>query len=285
MAKVLITGTSKGLGYDAALHLAKSGHDVIATMRNPNNSDLGEVAAREKLQMDIHPMDVDNVDSVTSVFDEVGEIDVLVNNAGILSLNTVEDERVETFAAVMNTNFLGVVRCCKAAVPGMRERGRGCIINMSSVAGKIAASAMAAYASSKHALEAFSECLAQEMNIHGVQVYVVEPGIIATPMTTTELPAIEPGTVYPNGRRIHALFRFAAQAQAPAAMVSEKVRQLMEHGSDRFRHPIGPDSLIFLGYRTNTGDERFIDTWGAPDNETFLRNVADDLMMDLSAFM
>ena len=285
MAKVLITGTSKGIGYDAALHFARAGHDVIATMRNPNGSDLGEAAAREKLPLDIHAMDVDNDASVQSVFEEVGDVDVLVNNAGILSFNTIEDESLETIAAVMNTNFLGVVRCCKAVIPGMRKRGSGCIINMSSVAGKIAVSPQAAYASSKHALEAFTECLAQEMRAHGVQVYLVQPGIIATPMTTSELPQAKADSIYPQGRRMNALFKFAGQAEAPAAMVSEKVRQLMEHGSDRFRHPIGPDSLIFLGYRTNTGDERFISTWGTGDNDEFLEDVARDLMMDLSAFM
>ncbi|HKI73420.1 MAG TPA: SDR family NAD(P)-dependent oxidoreductase [Pseudomonadales bacterium] len=285
MARVLITGTSKGIGYDAALNFARKGHDVAATMRNPNNSDLAEAAAREKLPIDIHVMDVQSDESVESAFAEIGDIDALVNNAGILSMNTIEDESVENFSAVMNTNFMGAVRCCKAAIPRMRERRNGCIINISSVAGKIAASPQAAYASSKHALEAFSECLAQEMYAFGVRVYLVEPGIISTPMATTELPLAEANSVYPQGRRMHALFKFAGQAEAPAALVSDILAALIDNGSDRFRHPIGPDSLIFLGYRTNTGDERFISTWGNESDQTFLDNVRNDVMMDLSAFL
>lgn len=285
MAKILITGTSKGIGYDASLHLARNGHEVIATMRNPNNSDLGEAVARESLSVDIHAMDVDDPDSVTSVFAKAGKVDVLVNNAGILSYNAVEDEDLATFEAVMNTNFMGVVRCCKAVVPAMREAGCGKIINVSSVAGKIAASPSAAYASSKHALEAFSECLAIEMHTFGVDVFLVQPGIISTPMATTELPQPKADSVYPQGRRMMGLFAFAGQAEAPPVLVSEKLRELIDQGSDRFRHPIGPDSLIFLGYRSNTGDERFISTWGHPDDAVFVEEVKGDMMMDLGPFI
>ncbi|XOV86813.1 MAG: SDR family NAD(P)-dependent oxidoreductase [Pseudomonadota bacterium] len=285
MARILITGTSKGIGYDAALHLARNGHQVIATMRNPNNSDLGDAVARENLSVDIHAMDVDDADSVTRVFSQAGPLDVLVNNAGILSYNAVEDEDLATFAAIMNTNFMGVVRCCKAVIPAMREAGRGKIINISSVAGRIAASPSAAYASSKHALEAFSECLAAEMHTFGVDVFLVQPGIISTPMATTELPQPRVDSLYPQGRRMMALFAFAGQGEAPPVLVSEKLRELIDVGSDRFRHPIGPDSLVFLGYRTNTGDERFISTWGHPDDAVFADEVRKDMMMDLAPFI
>ena len=126
MAKILITGTSKGIGYDAALHLARGGHEVIATMRNPKASDLGKAAATESLAIDIHALDVDDSASVDKVFGAVGDIDVLVNNAGIFSINAIEDETLERFGEVMNTNYFGVVRCCKAVIPSMRENKKGC---------------------------------------------------------------------------------------------------------------------------------------------------------------
>jgi len=285
MAKILITGTSKGIGYDASLHLARGGHEVIATMRNPNNSDLGQVAAKESLPIDIHSMDVDDASSVSSVFETVGKLDVLVNNAGILSINAIEDESLDVFEAVMNTNYLGIVRCCKAAIPRMRENRSGCIINIGSVAGKVAISPEAAYVSSKHAVEAFSEVLAQEMLGFGVKVYLVEPGIIDTPMTTTELPVASSGSLYPGGNRMNALMKFAAQGDAPTIVVSEKIKDLIENGSERFRHPVGPDSLIFLGYRLQTGDERFISTWGDPSDEGFAEKAKADMMMDLGPFL
>src|SRR5208282_4692179 len=139
MAKVLITGTSKGIGYHTTLLLARAGHEVVATMRNSGASDLAKVAAAAKLPVTILPLDVDDDGSVAQVFAKVGDsIDVLVNNAGILSLNAVEDESLEEFQRVMQTNYFGAVRCVKQVLPVMRMRGSGCIINVTSVAGRIA---------------------------------------------------------------------------------------------------------------------------------------------------
>jgi NAD(P)-dependent dehydrogenase (short-subunit alcohol dehydrogenase family) len=105
MAKILITGTSKGIGYDATLLLARVGHEVVATMRNPGASDLEKVATEARLPVTVLPMDVDDESSVDGVFDGLGSpIDVLVNNAGIFSINAVEDEDFEQFRRVMETN-------------------------------------------------------------------------------------------------------------------------------------------------------------------------------------
>ena len=117
MAKILITGTSKGIGYDATLLLARAGHQVIATMRNPGACDLEKVAREAKLPISVLPLDVDDDASVAKVFSQVGSsIDVLINNAGIYSINAVEDESLEQFRQVMETNYLGSVRCVKAVV-------------------------------------------------------------------------------------------------------------------------------------------------------------------------
>ena len=125
MAKVLITGTSKGIGYQTTLLLARAGHTVIATMRNPAASDLEEVAAAAKLPVTVVPLDVDDDASVAAVFEELGDsIDVLVNNAGIYSINVVEDESLEQFRRVMETNYFGAVRCVKQVLPAMRGGAR-----------------------------------------------------------------------------------------------------------------------------------------------------------------
>ena len=100
MAKILITGTSKGIGYDATLLLARAGHEVVATMRNPGTSGLEKVATEAKLPVTVLPLDVDDDASVAEVFGKVGDsIDVLVNNAGILSINAVEGEASSSFSA------------------------------------------------------------------------------------------------------------------------------------------------------------------------------------------
>jgi len=187
MASVLITGTSTGIGLATALTLGRAGHEVYATMRNPSRApELGERAAQEGLPVKISVMDVDSDSSVkTAIADihkDAGHIDVLVNNAGVERNGSVEELALADFRAVMETNYFGSLRCIHAVVPQMRQRKSGCIINVTSVAGRIASSPLAPYTASKFALEALSEALAQEMKTFNVRVVVVEPGIIETPM-------------------------------------------------------------------------------------------------------
>ncbi len=185
MASVLITGTSKGIGLETALAFGRSGYTVFATMRNPLGSpELAERAAQEELPITIHPMDVDSDESVrdamASVQEKHGPIDVLVNNAGIERVGAIEELPLAEFRAAMETNYFGALRCIQAAVPQMRERRSGWIINLTSVAGRIATPPLAPYCSSKWALEALSEALAGEMKMFNVHVAIVEPGIIDT---------------------------------------------------------------------------------------------------------
>ena len=160
-------------------------------MRNPGASDLQKVATEAQLPVTILPLDVDDDASVVEVFRKMGDsIDVLVNNAGIYSINAVEDENLDQFRRVMETNYFGAVRCIKQVLPVMRKRGSGCIINVTSIAGRVAFPASSAYSASKFALEAFSESLAQEVKGFGIKVALVEPGIIDTAMATTNLPTV-----------------------------------------------------------------------------------------------
>src|SRR5438105_13699974 len=178
MATVLITGTSKGIGLATALHLGRAGHKVYATMRNPSRApELGERAAANKLPVKISVMDVDSDSSMKTAIDSIradtGHIDVLVNNAGVERTGSIEELPLAEFRAVMETNYFGAIRCIQAVAPHMRQRRSGCIINVSSVAGRIAIAPMAPYTASKFALEALSEALAQEMKTFNVRVAIV----------------------------------------------------------------------------------------------------------------
>jgi NAD(P)-dependent dehydrogenase (short-subunit alcohol dehydrogenase family) len=175
MARILITGTSSGIGLATALELGKAGHKVYATMRNPARApELGRRASAEGLPISILTMDVDSDQSVSdcfaSVYRQEAHIDVLVNNAGVERHGSVEELPVEAFRATMETNYFGALRAIRQVLPRMRERGSGCIVNVTSVAGKISSSPLGAYAASKFALEAVSEALAQEMKPFGVRV-------------------------------------------------------------------------------------------------------------------
>jgi len=187
MASVLITGTSKGIGFEAALAFGRAGHTVHATMRKPSQSpELAEMTAREKLPITVSAMDVDSDDSVTraiaTIEKERGPIDVLVNNAGIEKVGSIEELPLGEFRTVMETNYFGAIRCIKALVPQMRQRRSGCIINVTSIGGRISSAPLTPYNASKWALEALSEGLAGEMKTFGVRVAIVEPGIIDTAM-------------------------------------------------------------------------------------------------------
>lgn len=283
MANVLITGTSSGIGLATALELGRAGHRVYATMRNPVRApELGRRATAGSLPISIHTMDVDSDKSVAGCFTAIrgqgGTVDVLVNNAGIERHGAIEELSLEDIRAIMETNYFGALRCIHQVLPGMRERGSGCIINVTSVAGKISSSPLGAYAASKFALEAASEALAQEMKPFGVRVAMVEPGIIDTPMAH----AIEkpPPSRYRQVANLSALFRASLQHPTSPQVVAEVIRDVIESGTWKLRHPAGPDAAPFLAWRAAMTDEEWIG-FNTLDAERFRERVKQDFGLEL----
>jgi NAD(P)-dependent dehydrogenase (short-subunit alcohol dehydrogenase family) len=280
MATILITGTSSGIGLATTLELAKAGHQVYATMRNPARApELVKRAASEGLPISILRMDVDSDQSVADCFAAVGHVDVLVNNAGVERHGSVEELPMEDFRAAMETNYFGALRCIRQVVPRMRESRSGCVINVSSVAGKISCSPLAAYTASKCALEALSEALAGEMKPFGVRVAIVEPGIIDTQMPYT-IGGHPPPSPYHQGRNMAALFRASLEQPTPPSIVAAVVSDIIESGTWKLRHPCGPDAEPFLGWRAGMTDEQWID-FNALDSEGFRKRVKIDFGLEL----
>jgi NAD(P)-dependent dehydrogenase (short-subunit alcohol dehydrogenase family) len=272
MATVVITGTSKGIGYNTALTLARAGHTVYATMRNPARAkELAVEFAQEGLPIEVVVMDVDSDESVANTFDTIyeaaGQIDVLVNNAGIERNGAIEDLSMADIRATMETNYFGAVRCAKAVLPQMRQRRSGCIINITSVAGRVSTSPLGVYAASKHALEAVSEALAQEMKAFNVRVAVVEPGIIDTSMAQ-EIGEPNPNSHYPQQHRMAHYFAAALTTPRPPLLVAEKIQAIIESGTWQFRHPVGPGAQELLDSRKATSDEDYI-AFQASDDDTW----------------
>jgi NAD(P)-dependent dehydrogenase (short-subunit alcohol dehydrogenase family) len=252
-------------------------------MRNPALApQLAEQVAQEALPVSILTMDVDSDQSVAECFAaidrEVESIDVLVNNAGIERHGSVEELPMEDFRAIMETNYFGALRCIRRVVPGMRERKSGCIINVSSVAGKIALPPLAAYAASKFALEALSEALAGELKPFGVRVAILEPGIIETPMAHAIASA--PVSRYRQGRQIAALFRASLKQAAQPSIIAKAIREIIESGTWKLRHPCGRDAEPFLGWRAGMTDEEWID-FNALDTAGFRQRVKNDFGLEL----
>ncbi|MGA8428994.1 MAG: SDR family oxidoreductase [Candidatus Sulfotelmatobacter sp.] len=279
MSSVLITGTSKGIGLETALAFGRAGYKVHATMRKPSESpQLAEMAARENLPIAVSAMDVDSDRSVSERIAQIqkghGPIDVLVNNAGVERAGAVEEVPLADFRAAMETNYFGAIRCIQAVVPQMRQRRSGCIINVTSVAGRVASPPMTPYAASKWALEALSEGLAGEMKAFNVRVAIVQPGIINTAMAQ-RIGNQAAESPYPHRARFAHFFSTVLKNPVPPSLVAQTIVEIAGSGSWQLRYPVGPDAAPLLERRAQMTDEAWIDQ-SASDDETWYRNMGLD---------
>ncbi|HEY0701200.1 MAG TPA: SDR family NAD(P)-dependent oxidoreductase [Candidatus Acidoferrales bacterium] len=279
MPSALITGTSKGIGLEAALAFARTGYTVHAGMRTPAKSpELAQTAAREKLPIHIHTLDVDSDESVARVFAAVvkdyGPIDVLVNNAGIEVRGSIEEMPLAGFRTAMETNYFGVIRCVKQVLPQMRARRSGVIVSVSSVGGRLTSAPLTAYNASKWALEALSEALAGEMKTFGVRVLLVEPGIIDTAMAQ-RIGEAPPASLYRQTDRFASMFAASLKNPAPPALVAQKILEVATNGTWTLRHPVGPDAEPLLAWRKSMSDEQWI-ALNAADDETWYTTLERD---------
>src|SRR5215469_1708207 len=285
MGIAFVTGTSTGIGMATAVSLARAGHTVYAGMRNPQREgELHAAATQENLPIRIlkHDVDADSStrDAIGQVLSEAGSIDVLVNNAGVGTMGSVEETALSDFRSTMETNFFGALRCIQAVLPGMRHQGRGCIVNVTSVAGRVATAPQGPYCSSKWALEALSECLAQEVKSFGIRVAIVEPGIIATPIFG-KIKADLAGTHYRHKRRINELFRASLEQPVSPFVVGERIRDIVDSGTWTLRHPVGPDASGFLQWRASLTDEQWV-AWGAMTDDEWVAYVRGTFGLNVS---
>ncbi len=186
---ILVTGASSGIGRACAIALSHSGHTVYGTTRRSPMEVRTEV--RQSLDPSCHleflQVDVTNDESVRAAVDHIlskaGRIDALVNCAGFGTAAAVEDTRPADFLAVLDTNLLGTLRCCRAVLPHMRSQRSGTIVNVSSIAGRMGIPFQGSYSASKFALEGMSEALRMEVRPFGVNVVLIEPGDFKTGFT------------------------------------------------------------------------------------------------------
>jgi NAD(P)-dependent dehydrogenase (short-subunit alcohol dehydrogenase family) len=185
----IVTGVSSGLGRSIAEAALRRGHAVAGTLRDEGQfADFEALAPGRAIavRMDVTD-DAGVAAAMADAISRLGGLDVLVNNAGYALMGPAEDISLDEAALQMNTNFLGVLRVTKAALPTLREQGGGRIINIASVAAVIGFPMNSLYSASKHAVAGFSEGLAKEVARHGIKVTSVEPGGFRTKFGTGSL--------------------------------------------------------------------------------------------------
>ena len=251
--RALVTGCSTGIGRATALELTARGWEVVATARRPESiADLG-VARTLALDVDADP-------SVATALAEVGPIDLLVNNAGFGIEGPIEEVPLDEVRRAMETNFFGAARMIQAFLPGMRERGSGWIVNVTSVAGVVSPPLGGFYAATKFALEALSEALHLEVGHFGIRVLIVEPGGIET--------AFGPNMADYRGRP--GPYRELAdqwdgamgtlrggEASPGPDVVANAICDALESGDPPLRLPVGSDAQLITSTREASGYPEF----------------------------
>jgi len=180
----VVTGASKGIGWAIARALLDGGCRVAIAARNANELDRAARTLNAGAAVHAVAADVRNPADAARLMDEAttrfGGLDILVNNAGVGRFANVADMSVDEWRQVIDTNLSAVFYCCHAAIPHLRRRGAGWIVNISSLAGKNAFAGGAAYCASKSGLNAFSEALMQEVRYDNIRVSYIMPGSVST---------------------------------------------------------------------------------------------------------
>ena len=178
----------------------------------------------------------------------------------MLKLTSVEEISLEEAKAAFETNLFGALRMMQAVLPGMRERGSGTIVNMSSVAGRLVSAGHGIYAATKYALEALSEAVAIETRRLGIRVIVIEPGFISTPILDKGGAVdVGEGPYAPHLRRMQVLYKNARRGADPPSAVAQVIADALDDPTPRFRYLAGKDAPNVLDGRARMTDEEWID--------------------------
>jgi NAD(P)-dependent dehydrogenase (short-subunit alcohol dehydrogenase family) len=283
----VVTGSNSGIGRATAVHLASRGHEVYATLRNLDAA--GKLLAMaEEAGTEVHPvvMDIASDDSVRagigSILEQAGRIDVLVNNAGIAGNAVTEECPIELYAQVMDVNLYGAIRCIQQVLPGMRERGSGAIVNISSLVGRVCHVAQSPYSVSKWAMEGMSEGLAHEVAPFGIRVAIVEPGVTKSAIFAKNNDAPNSSGAYDaHYRRMFQFYKAGIPQATPAEEVGETVYEAVTTDHPKLRWVCSWGGAGMVEGRAAMADEDWVALGALADDgeyyAEFLRRFGVDI--------
>ena len=261
---VLLTGASSGIGYDVAPLLVRYGYTVYGAARRVEK--IEELASEGVKALSMDVTDEASMEAaVQQIIDAEGRIDVLINNAGYGSYGAIEDVPIDEARRQFEVNLFGLAHLTQLVLPHMRARGRGRILNISSMAGRITMPLGAWYHATKYALEAFSDALRMEVEEFGIDVVIIEPGGIKTPWGLIAADYLEESSR--NGV-------YAAQAQHVAA----NMRKLYSPSSS-LSEPKVISRTILRALEARRPKTRYLVGFGAKPS-VFLHTVLPDRLFD-----
>lgn len=285
---VLITGSSTGFGRLIAETLARHGHTVFATMRDPagrnaaNASEIRDLAKRESLSLRVLELDVtDDVSveqAVRTAVEQAGRIDVAINNAGYVISGLAEAVTIEQARQIMDTNFLGSARVNRAVLPYMRRQRSGLLLHISSGAGRLVIPGFGFYCASKFALEALAETYRYELAAQGIESSIVQPGAYQTPVFGNMVTAADTARTdtYGAAKQIPAkigavLTTTAGNAQEVADVVLRIVETPAGQRQLRYRVSAGSLGVDEINALSETMQARMFEAFGLTAETTFVQ--------------
>ncbi len=288
---VLITGSSTGFGRLFANTLARKGHIVFATMRDPggrnakNASEIRALAERHSLPIYVLELDVTDDASVERAVEaavaKAGRIDVAINNAGYVVSGLAEAVTTEQAQRLMDTNFFGPVRVNRAVLPHMRRQRSGVLMHISSAAGRVIAPSMGFYCASKFALEALAEAYSYELASQGIESVIVEPGQYETPVFGNIVTAADEARTYTYGavQQIPAKVNAALSSTAGNAQeVADAVLRIVETpaGEKQLRYLVSPETFGVdeINALSKQVQAKVLEAFGLAAETTFLKGKA-----------
>ena len=262
----LVTGSSSGIGFETALLLSKSGFHTYASMRNLEKSkNITEIVNTENLPLRVIQLDVNDDISVKNAINKIiaenGRIDVLINNAGYGLFSPIEDITLDQVKEQFETNFFGVVRVTKEVLPIMRKQRKGTIVNVSSGAGRVGIPVSSAYVATKFALEGLSESMRYELKEFGINIIIIEPGVIRTNFVENMKTAgtrSRSESPYADliGRTLKG-FGGLMDNSSPPKLVAEAILNAITSKEPEIRYVVGDDAKSIMKVRKSTSDKEF----------------------------
>ncbi len=268
----LITGTSAGIGQATALALAVAGYTTYATARHIESIEKLRTQGLQTLALDVINEQSMNT-AINTIESQAGGIDILVNNAGYSELGPIEEVSMERIRLQFETNVFGLIRLCQLVLPGMRRKHSGYIINISSMGGEFTTPLAGIYHASKYAVEFISDALRFEVQPFGVNVIVIQPGVVRTRSSSTVTQGLRSDNSSPYFAQVDGFKRFLKKntdeneaSAIPAESVAKVIVEAIEAPEPKTRYKVGDEAEQLPRVRRQLSDREwdalFLDQFG-----------------------